>query len=478
MDEVTVMSSCDIFANKNVLLGVSSSVAIYKSCELISLLKKAGASVRVIETKEASEFIRPALFEALTSQPCPVDVFEHSGTFEVEHIEWAKWADLIILAPATAHLIARLAHGLADDRLTTTVLASKAKVVFAPAMNSNMYLNPLTQENMDKLISLGFVRVDPDSGKLACGDVGIGKLASPERIFELGAEVLVNEMRTKCEFAKVSGSEGERNLELTLQSDNFNLSVNEGRVDFNTQCRSWQTINGIDTEKIQSSKCKFASTQDLKGKRILVTAGPTQEAIDPVRFISNHSSGKMGYSFAIKAQERGADVKLISGPVNLAPPESVSLEYVVSADEMYEKVQNEFDNCDYLIMTAAVSDFKPKFVATEKIKKLNSETKCLELVNNKDILLSLKNKKKNQIVCGFAMETQNLLENGKAKLEKKGLDLICCNSLREEGAGFASDTNHIYLITANDIIDLDKMSKLDLADKILDIILKLDMNRT
>lgn len=418
-------SDFSILKNKNILLGVSSSVAIYKSCELISLFKKSGATVRVIETAEAAKFIRPELFEALTSQPCASDNFERTGPFEVEHIEWAKWADILVLAPATAHLIARLANGLADDRLTTTALACTAPVVFAPAMNTNMYLNPLTQKNIKTLMELDWTKVEPAAGLLACGDVGVGKLADVDDIFAAVISVL---------------------------KKRENLLTKEANSD--------------------------EDCQDLKDKKILITAGPTQEAIDPVRFISNHSSGKMGYSFAYEAISRGAEVCLISGPVNIDRPDGVRIIDVVSACDMYEAVIKEFKACDYLIMTAAVSDFRPAQVNKHKIKKDGNSEKILSLVSNPDILMSLKKLKNKQLVCGFAMETENLLDNGKKKLMEKNLDLICCNSLTEEGAGFGGDSNHIIVITNDGMIDLPMASKRKVAGKILDIMLDIDSNKS
>lgn len=396
------------FFNKNILLGVSSSVAIYKACEIISLLKKEGATVRVIMTENATNFIQPALFEALTAQPCLVDTFAGTAVFDIHHISWAKWADLVILAPAGANLLAKAAHGLADDLLTTTLLATKAPILCAPAMNTAMLENPRTIANVSILKKDGWTFIEPDQGMLACGDLGKGKLASPE----------------------------------TIIAEASNLFAQK------------QELSTI--------------VKDLSGKTILVSAGPTREAIDPVRYISNGSSGKMGYACAQAAQERGARVILVSGPTNLPVPDGVTFCPIESAAQMYNEISTRFNQADWVIMAAAVADFTPAVVAAHKIKK-SGEQQTLSLVPTKDILADLGQRKSaKQVLCGFAMETQNLLVNGQKKLKQKNLDMICCNPLKEEGAGFAVDTNHLTLITKTEQEELPFASKYELANQILD----------
>lgn len=389
---------------KFIILGVSGSIAAYKSAVLASMLVKSGCTVQVIMTKNATNIINPICFETLTGRKCLVETFDRNFEFSVEHVSIAKQADLFMIAPATANVIAKVANGLADDMLTTTFLACDCPKLIAPAMNTRMLENKVTQDNLKKCAGYGMKIIDSDSGYLACGDTGKGKLPEPETLFAF----IENEI-------------------------------------------SYQ--------------------KDLFGKKILVTAGPTQESLDPVRYITNHSSGKMGYAVAKVAASRGADVTLVSGPVNLPELPFVKTLHVVSAAQMADAVKKEFPDCDIVIKAAAVADYRPANVSDEKIKKHDGDS-VLELERTEDILAYIgKNKKPNQFVCGFSMETQNMLENSKAKLEKKNLDMICANSLRTEGAGFGGDTNVVTLITKDSLTELPKMSKEEVAEKILDAII-------
>lgn len=389
---------------KSVIIGVSGSIAAYKSAFLVSLLVKAGADVDVIMTKNACNFINPVTFETLTGHKCYTDTFDRNFEFNVNHVSLAKKADLFLVAPATANFIAKAANGLADDMLTTTFLASKCPKLIAPAMNTAMLENPATQENIKKCSSYGMTFIDSESGRLACGDCGKGKMAEVEILFE----------------------------------------------------------------HIKAALCK----KDMAGKKVLVTAGPTREALDPVRFITNHSSGKMGYAIAKNAAYRGAQVILVSGPVNLKEPLFAKTLHVESAAQMAEEVKKYCENCDLIVKAAAVADFTPADVSDQKIKKSGQEGMSLQLKKTEDILSYLgQHKNKNQFLCGFSMETEKLMENSRAKLEKKNLDMVCANSLRQEGAGFACDTNVITLITKDQALDLPLMSKEDAAGAVLDAIL-------
>ncbi len=392
--------------NKFVILGVSGSIAAYKSASLASMLVKSGCTVQVIMTKNACNIINPITFETLTGRKCLVDTFDRNFEFSVEHVSIAKQADLFMIAPATANVIAKVANGLADDMLTTTFLACDCPKIIAPAMNTKMLENKITQDNLKKCQDYGMQIIDSASGYLACGDTGKGKLPELEDLF----------------------------------------AVIENAI---------------------------AYKKDLVGKKILVTAGPTQEALDPVRYITNHSTGKMGYAIAKVAAARGADVTLVSGPVALKDLPFVKMVRVVSAAQMADAVKSAFPNQDVVIKSAAVADYRPTKISDEKIKKHDGDS-VLELERTEDIIAYLgKNKKPNQLVCGFSMETQNMLENSKAKLEKKNLDMICANSLRTEGAGFGVDTNIVTLITKNKITELPKMSKEEVAEKILDALMEL-----
>ena len=367
---------------------------------------KAGANVEVIMTKNACNFINPITFESLTGNKCIVDTFDRNFKYEVEHISIANAADLAVIAPASANVIGKLASGIADDMLTTTLMACKCKILIASAMNTNMYENPVLQRNLDTLKEYGYEEIEPLSGRLACGTTGKGKMQEPEIIFEY----ILKEL---------------------------------------------------------------ASDKDLKGKKVLVTAGPTQENIDPVRFITNHSTGKMGFALAKAAMLRGAEVTLIKGPVSIAPPMFVNVIDVVSAKDMFEAVQHNYGDCDIIVKSAAVADYTPVETANEKIKKTDSDAN-ISLKRTKDILAFLgENRKEGQKICGFSMETENLIENSLKKLKKKKIDLIAANNLKVDGAGFGTDTNVITLISDDSIKELPLMSKEAAANAILDEIIAL-----
>lgn len=388
-----------ILNGKNIVLGVTGGIAAYKIAYLASALKKAGADVTVIMTKNATEFITPLTFETITKKRCVTDTFARDFEFDVKHISIAKAADLFIVAPATANVIAKLANGIADDMLTTTILAAGCKKLIAPAMNTGMYENPVTQRNLKTLSELGFDIVEPGSGALACGDSGKGRLP--------------------------------------------------------------------DTDELVFAAEYALSPKDLCGKKVLVTAGPTAEKIDPVRYITNHSTGKMGYAIAKAAAMRGAEVLLVSGKTALKAPYKVKKLEVTSAEEMFCAVSDNYSGCDFIIKAAAVGDYRPENPADEKIKKTADEL-TLKLTKNKDILKFLgENKREGQKLCGFSMETQDLIENSARKLTGKNADMIVANSLNQAGAGFAGDTNAVTIITKDRNETIATMPKLELADIIL-----------
>lgn len=388
-----------ILKSKTVVLGVTGSIAAYKIANLASSLVKKGANVHVIMTKNATNFINPITFETLTGNKCLVDTFDRNFEFSVEHVSLAKQADIFMVAPASANVIGKIANGIADDMLTTTIMACKCHKVISPAMNTNMFENPIVQDNLEKLRNYGYEVIDPASGYLACGDTGAGKMPEP------------------------------------------------------TVLESYIMKN-------------IAMEKDMAGKKVLITAGPTMEAIDPVRFISNHSTGKMGYALAKIAMERGAEVTLVTGKTYIEKPDFVKIIDVKSAKEMFDAVDKEFDSQDIVIMSAAVADYRPKTVADEKIKKNDGEM-AIELERTDDILGTMSKRKKNQFLCGFSMETEHMLENSKNKLKKKNLDMICANNLKVEGAGFGTDTNVVTLITENESRQLPIMSKERVANEIL-----------
>lgn len=393
-------------SKKTVLLGVTGGIACYKSAMLTSALVKAGYNVEVVMTHNATEFIAPLTFEQLTGNRVAVDTFDRNFPHQVEHIALADMADLVLIAPATANVLAKLAHGLADDMLTTTVLACNCPKIAAPAMNTKMYLNPVTQDNLDILRRYGWQVVEPVSGRLACGAVGPGKMPEPQDLLEL--------------------------VHLQLGHE-----------------------------------------KDMSGLRLLVTAGPTQEALDPVRYLTNHSTGTMGYAIARAAAMRGAQVTLVSGPVHLQPPAGVSLVPVTTAQEMFQAVTSRFDQQDIVIKAAAVADYRPAAVAENKIKKgAGNEDLTLPLARTQDILAWLgQHKLPGQFLCGFSMETENLVENSRKKLQKKNLDMVAANSLTVAGAGFGGNTNVLTLITREGETPLPLMSKDEDAQRLLDEIL-------
>ena len=388
---------------KTVVLGVTGSIAAYKIANLASMLVKMHAQVHVLMTKNATNFINPITFETLTSTKCLVDTFDRNFQFNVEHVALAKRADIFMVAPASANVIGKMANGIADDMLTTTILAAKCPKLVSPAMNTNMYENQIVQDNLKKLENYGFEIIDPASGYLACGDTGAGKMPEPETLF---AYI----MRT------------------------------------------------------------IACKKDMQGKHVLVTAGATMEKIDPVRFITNHSTGKMGKALAENCMLRGAKVTLINASVSVEPPMFVDVVKVSSAAEMSEAVKSKADEQDIIIMTAAVADFRPSHPADEKIKKKDQGTdSIIELERTEDILTYLgAHKKEGQKICGFSMETENMLDNSKAKLAKKNADMIVANNLKVAGAGFGTDTNVVTLITKNGCRQLEKMDKSEVAEKIMD----------
>lgn len=391
---------------KTVLLGVTGSIAAYKIAYLASALNKLHAQVHVLMTENATNFINPITFESLTGNKCLVDTFDRNFQFQVEHVSLAKQADVVMIAPASANVIGKLAHGIADDMLTTTVMACKCKKYISPAMNTNMYENPVVQDNLKILEHYGFGVIDPAVGYLACGDTGAGKMPEPEVL-----------------------------LQYILR--------------------------------------EIACEKDLAGKKLLVTAGPTQESIDPVRYITNHSSGKMGYAIARAAMLRGAEVTLVTGPCTIARPPFVKIVPVTTARDMFEAVTSVSEEQDIIIKAAAVADYRPSHVADEKMKKHDSEL-TIELEKTDDILKYLgEHRHPGQFLCGFSMETQNMIGNSRAKLQKKHLDMVAANNLKVEGAGFQGDTNVLTLITQNEEASLERMSKEDAANVILDKILSM-----
>lgn len=389
---------------KTVVLGVTGGIAAYKIASLASMLVKQHADVQVIMTENATNFITPTTFETLTGNKCLVDTFDRNFQFRVEHVALAKRADIFMIAPATANVIAKVAHGLADDMLTTTFLACKKPKYIVPAMNTQMYENPITQDNLDICRRYGMHVVEPASGYLACGDTGAGKMPEPELL-----------------------------MEYIMQ--------------------------------------ELAFEKDMAGKKVLVTAGPTREAIDPVRYISNHSTGKMGYAIAQAAARRGAEVTLVSGPVNLKAPLGVNLVPVTSAGEMFQAVTEASSSQDVIIKAAAVADYRPKYVGTEKTKKKDGDMN-LEMERTDDILAWLGNHRQTgQVLCGFSMETENMLENSQAKLEKKHVDMIVANNLKTAGAGFGTDTNVVTIITKEGAEELAMMTKEQVAHQLLNRIM-------
>jgi phosphopantothenoylcysteine decarboxylase/phosphopantothenate--cysteine ligase len=389
-----------MLAGKTVLLGISGGIAAYKSAALASLLVKQHAAVEVVMTENATQFITPLTFEQLTGRKVMVNTFDRNFAHQVEHISLADRTDLVIVAPATANICAKFAHGLADDMLTTTVLACRCPKLIAPSMNTNMFENPVTQYNLKLLKQYGWEVIEPASGRLACGAEGKGKLPEPDHL-------------------------------------------------------------------LQHILRQIALEHDLAGKKVLVTAGPTQEALDPVRYLTNHSSGKMGYAIARMAMLRGAEVTLVTGPTAIAPPPFVTVVPVSSAQEMFDAVVSHSNDCHMIFKAAAVADYTPENCADQKMKKSDNDL-TIPLKRTMDILKHLgQNKKTGQVICGFSMETENMLQNSQQKLQKKNVDMICANNLKEQGAGFGVDTNIITLITPYQTRQLPLLSKEEVANEII-----------
>ncbi len=389
--------------DKHIVLGVSGSIAAYKIASLVSMLMKRQADVTVIMTQNATNFIHPITFESLTGNKCLVDTFDRNFQHSVEHVSLAKQTDVILVAPASANVIAKAAHGIADDMLTTTLLACQCPKIVAPAMNTRMYHNPVVQDNLKILEKYGMEVVTPDSGYLACGDTGEGKMPEPEALYEAIVKAL--------------------------------------------------------------------TPKDMAGMKVLVTAGPTQEKLDPVRYISNHSTGKMGYAVARAAMMRGAEVTLVSGKVAIQPPAGVNTVPVVSAADMAQAVKASAQDQDIIIKAAAVADYRPLKAADEKMKKKDGEL-TIALERTEDILAYLgAHRREGQFICGFSMETEHMLENSRVKLEKKNMDMIVANNLRQEGAGFGTDTNVVTLLTREETLELPILSKEEVADRLLTFIL-------
>lgn len=390
---------------KNVVLAVTGSIAAYKIANLASMLVKLNCNVTVLMTKNATNFINPITFETLTGNKCLIDTFDRNFQYSVEHVSLAKKTDVVLIAPASANVIGKLANGIADDMLTTTVMACSCKKIVAPAMNTNMYVNPIVQDNIQKLIHYGMDVITPDTGYLACGDIGAGKMPSEQVL-----------------------------LDYILK--------------------------------------EIAHKKDMEGRNILVTAGPTIEKLDPVRYISNHSTGKMGYAIAKHCMRRGANVTLITGKTSTPRPPFVKVIEVESAKDMFDAVKATYDTQDIIIKAAAVADYHSKSISDEKVKKKDGEL-TIELERTVDILKYLgENRKPGQFLCGFSMETEHLIENSKAKLEKKHIDMIVANNLKQPGAGFGTDTNIVTLITKDQNIELPLLSKEDVAERLIDFILE------
>ncbi len=390
---------------KKIVLAVTGSIAAYKTANLASMLKKQNADVTVLMTENAVNFINPITFETLTGNKCLIDTFDRNFQYNVEHVSLAKETDLVMVAPASANVIGKIVNGIADDMLTTTIMACRCKKIIAPAMNTNMYLNPIVQDNIRKLKQYEMEVVTPDTGHLACGDEGIGKMPSEQVLFDY----ILRELALK---------------------------------------------------------------KDMTGKKVLVTAGPTIEKIDPVRFISNHSTGKMGYALAENAMLRGADVTLVTGKTSISPPPFVKVIPVISARDMFEAVAEHMNEQDIIIKSAAVADYRPVNPADEKIKKKEGDI-SIKLERTEDILKYIgEHRKENQFICGFSMETENMVENSRRKLEEKKADMIVANNLKQKGAGFGTDTNIVTFITRDKVLEKSIMTKKEVAKEILDFILE------
>ncbi|MDO5038153.1 bifunctional phosphopantothenoylcysteine decarboxylase/phosphopantothenate--cysteine ligase CoaBC [Clostridium sp.] len=392
-----------MYKDKCVVLGVCGGIAVYKALDVVSSLRKKGIEVRVVMTESATKFVTPLTFQSISQNMVITDMFAEPKAWEIQHISLAQKADVMLIAPATANIIGKVANGIADDMLSTTIMATKAKVIFAPAMNTNMYENPIVQSNIKKLKSLGYEFIEPDSGRLACGDVGKGKLPKPDVIF--------------------------KNVLTALHP-----------------------------------------VKDLQDKKVLVTAGPTRANIDPVRFITNKSTGKMGYAIAEEARDRGAVVTLVTGAKGIERPHGINVIEVETNSQMREAVMSNFDDSDIVVKSAAVADYKPKEYSFEKIKKGEGNLN-IELVRDNDILKELGDKKDKQILVGFAAESSNLIDNAKGKLKRKNLDYIVANDITQAETGFGSDNNKVFVISKEgSVLELDTMSKRDVASNLFDAI--------
>lgn len=438
---------------KNILVAVSGGIAVYKVCDLVSKLSRENVEIKVVMTEHAMKFVPPVTFEALSHNAVASSMFDDPLKDPIPHITLAKWADLVIVAPATANIIAKITAGIADDLLTSTLLACTCPVILCPAMNTNMLENPVTQRNLRTAADLGFHILDPDFGRLACIDEGKGRLPSTETMKKAIFEVLSGETEAKSAVNNIPAEDH------SSEPDPFSASQAVYVPDASV-------FEGIDEDEVEEEN-------PLKGFKVLISAGPTQESIDPVRFVSNHSSGKQGYAIAEAARNLGADVTLVSGPVSLNPPGGVKVLPAVTALDMEKLLLEEAPDADFVIMAAAVADYRPKTEAEQKIKK-NDDSLVIEFVKNPDILKQLGTQKpEDQVICGFAMETQDLDRNARSKLESKNCDLLIANNLRTEGAGFQNDTNIVSLLLPEKTLHLPKMSKSDLGYTILAQMLEL-----
>jgi len=419
-----------VLQKQTVVVGVCGGIAAYKAVEIVSRLRKLGADVHVIMTENASKFVAPLTFQSISHNPVVIDMFEKPVHWDIEHISLAQKADVFLVAPATANVIGKVAGGIADDMLTTTIMATKAPVVFAPAMNHNMYENVIVQRNIETLKSAGYFFIEPDKGLMACGTYGKGRLPEPEAIVRAVVNVLA----------------GKKDISIT-----------------ETSCNDASDVGG----KSDITDAQGEISQDMKGLRVLVTAGPTIEPIDPVRFITNRSSGKMGYAIASSASARGADVLLISGPVHIPSPENVRVVNVDTAQEMYDRVMEYYSDSDIMIFAAAVADYRCADIHSNKIKK-NDDELSIRLVKNPDIAKEIGAVKGDRVHIGFSAETENLMDNAVKKLQSKNFDMIVANDVTMEGAGFGTDTNIVKIVSSDGSIrELGKMSKYDVAGEIL-----------
>lgn len=439
---------------KTVVVGVCGGIAVYKAVEIVSRLKKLGADVHVIMTENATRFVAPLTFRSISHNPVITEMFDEPKTWDIQHISLAQKADVIVVAPATANIIGKISAGIADDMLSTTIMAADAPVLFVPAMNYKMYENPIVKGNISRLTSLGYFFIEPESGLMACGTSGKGRFPSPDVIIDF----------------IINSNHGDGPLD---HDSNHGDAFVDYEYDKKGRPHDEDTRDESNHESNQEDRPRDRHDQgrDCEGLRVLVTAGPTREAIDPVRYVSNHSTGKMGYAVASAAFKRGAAVTLVTGPVNLIPPSGVEVVNVTSAIEMYNEVMKVYESYDVLIMVAAVADYRCVAVADKKIKK-SGDTLVLELVKNPDIAAELGKVKGDRILVGFSAETNDLIKNASAKLDSKNMDMIVANDVTMEGAGFGTDTNIVKIVTRDgSVVDLPVMSKDKVAHRILDEVL-------